>query len=89
MLANHSLSIEFNNKKKYIYIIYEGNENFNPDALSPVEVFKLDFDGNLLCNYKLDRHISTVSVDSEEKYLYGTSRSSITGEGTLVRYNLK
>lgn len=73
---------------KHIYIIYEGNRRFDPANLSPVEVFKLDLNGNLLCNYQLDRYIFTVSVDSNEEYLYGTSRESLAGESTLVRYKL-
>lgn len=73
---------------KHIYLIYEGNENYNPDHLEPVEIFKLDFDGNLLCNYKLDRYLYTISIDKAEKYLYGSSRNAIQDETFFVRYKL-
>jgi hypothetical protein len=75
---------------KHIYVIYEGagKGNFNPKDLQPIEVLKFDWDGNLICVYNLDHFVYAISVDSEEKYLYCTTRLSIEGEAHLVRYKL-
>ncbi len=75
---------------KYIYIIYEGINGgiYNIEDLQPVEVFKFDWNGNLICNYMLDRHVSTLSVDSHEKYLYCTSRKSFKDTPQFIRYKL-
>jgi hypothetical protein len=58
------------------------------DNLSPVEVFKLDMNGNLLVDYKLDRYINSISVDSSETYLYGGVRTSLMDPPELVRYKI-
>lgn len=75
---------------KHVYIIYEGlnGGEYNIENLQPVEVFKFDWDGNLLCNYKLDRYVTTLSVDSKEKYLYCTSRKSFKDTAQFIRYKL-
>lgn len=73
---------------KHIYLVYEGEEHFNLEAMNPVEVFKLDFRGNLLCRYQTDRHLYSISVDSKEEYLYGIVRSSVTEEAAFVRYKI-
>ena len=74
---------------KYIYLIYAGTDSYDIDNLQPVEIFKLDYDGNLLCNYKLDRFVLTLSVDSKEEYFYCTTRKSVQGdEAHFIRYKL-
>jgi hypothetical protein len=75
---------------KYIYVIYEGVNGvaFNPEDLQPVEVFRFDPEGNLVCSYKLDRFIYTVSVDSKDRYLYCTARTSAMDEAHFLRYRL-
>lgn len=73
---------------KHIYLVYEGNKHFDPTNLSPVEIFKLDFEGNLLCDYKLDRYVYSISIDSSEKYLYCASRKSVKETPTLLKYKL-
>jgi len=73
---------------KHIYVIYIGSKDYDMRKLEPVEVFKFDFEGNFICDYKLDRHIYTISVDRKEEYLYGTSRSSVESEAVLVKYKL-
>jgi hypothetical protein len=73
---------------KHIYAIYYGDANFDNKNMKPVEVFKFDFDGNLICDYKLDKTLIKISVDSKEEYLYGTERSSIDKEASFVRYKL-
>lgn len=53
--TNYTMTDEF------IYLIYHGTTSFDPLNHTPVEVFKLDFDGNPICRYKLDRYIYTTS----------------------------
>lgn len=73
---------------KHIYLVYQGTKSFNPKELPAVEVFKLDLDGSLLCNYKFDRHVYSISIDSKEKYLYGASRKSVEDPPVILRYEL-
>jgi hypothetical protein len=76
---------------KYIYVIYEGvnGSAFDPDDLpQSTEVFRFDPEGNLVCSYTLDRFIYTVSVDSSDRYLYCTARTSATEEAHFLRYRL-
>ena len=73
---------------KHIYVVYQGTKSFNPQELPAVEIFKLDFDGNLLCNYKFDRYVYSVSVDSKERYMYVASRKSVDEPPVILRYEL-
>lgn len=73
---------------KFIYLVYEGNEHFEPMELSPVEMFKFDFDGNILCNYKFDRYVYSISVDNNDSYLYCASRKNMQEPPTILRYKL-
>lgn len=75
-----------NNSIYLIYLGLNGIDN-NIDYRKPVEVFKLDWNGNLIKRYVLDRYIFRISVSSDEKYLYGASLNSI-GEPILVRYTI-
>jgi len=75
--------------------IYEGVNGVVVDWNSPpvfprkVEVFKFDFDGNLLKDYLLDRYVYTLSIDGKEEYMYCTARNSYDEEPYLIRYKLK
>ena len=75
---------------KHVYILYQGINGVVDDTenLKPVEVFKFDWDGNLLCNYKLDRFVYTLSVDSKEEYLYCSTFKSPKDIREFVRYKL-
>lgn len=73
---------------KHIYIIYEGNQHFNPENLQPVEVFKFDFEGNPIADYKLDHYVYSISVDKNEKFLYCSSRSTVMEPAKLLKYKL-
>lgn len=74
--------------KHSIYLVYEGTKHFNPQALSPVEIFKLDYDGNLICNYKLDRYVYSISVNDAEDLLYCASRSTVMEPPVILKYKL-
>ena len=74
---------------EHIYIVYVGTDSYQIDNLPSVEIFKLDWDGNMLCNYKLDRFLYSISVDSKEEYLYGTSRKSFYEDPQFIRYTIK
>ena len=73
---------------KHIYLVYEGNKHFDMKNLSPVEIFKLDFDGNLLCNYKLDRYVYSISINRKEDTLYCASRPSVMEPPVILKYKL-
>lgn len=73
---------------KSIYLVYEGTKHFDPQNLSPVEIFKLDHAGNLLCNYKLDRYVYSISVNRAEDILYCASRTSVMEPPVILKYRL-
>ena len=73
---------------KHLYLVYEGNKKYDPEALTPVEIFKLDYQGNLVCRYQLDRNVYSISVDSSEEHLYCASRESVKEPPTLLKYTL-
>ena len=73
---------------KHIYLVYEGTEKFDPMNLSRAEVFKLDYNGNLLCNYKFDRNIRSISVDKAERYLFCASRQNMQDPPVILKYKL-
>lgn len=73
---------------QYIYLLYEGTEHFNPMELSPVEVFKFDFSGHPLCNYKFDRYIYSISVNRDNTYLYCAARKNVKEPPVLLKYKL-
>ena len=74
--------------QEHVYLIYSGETHYSPEALQPVDVFKLKYDGTLECVYHLDKHLLTISVDSKEEYLYGTARDALDGYSVFVRYKL-
>lgn len=73
---------------KHLYLVYVGDEHFNPEEMGPVEIFKLDYEGNLLCRYLLDRYVYSISVDASDKYLYAASRESVKELPVLLKYTL-
>lgn len=75
---------------KALYIIYIGlnGGKYDPENLQPVEVFKFDLKGNPVCDYKLDRFVYKISIDSKEEYLYATTRKSFKDAAEFVRYKL-
>jgi|GEM_PF-2840159 len=74
----------------YIYHIYRGRYDFIPNSTKrqPVEIFKLDWEGNLVENFILDRFIYTISITGDGKIFYGTSYNSF-GDPILVRFNIE
>ena len=73
---------------KHIYLLYEGTEHFDPIQLSPVEMFKLDYKGNLLCRYQFDRYVYSISVDRSEQHLYCASRKTLEEPPVVLKYAL-
>jgi hypothetical protein len=75
-----------------VFIIYLGANGIpnNQEFRKPVEIFKLSWGGELLCRYQLDRFIYSISLDSNEKFLYGTTDNPLIDEyPQIVRYTLK
>ena len=77
--------------KNHVYLVYEGTNGtpYRMDNLKHVEIFKLDWNGNLLCNYQLDKHAFAISVDVKEEYLYACCFDSYEGEIEFIKYELK
>ena len=73
---------------KFVYLIYNGTDSYDPSKLTPVEVFKFDFEGNPISRYKLDRYLYSISIDTKNGYLYGTSKISYEESRVLIRYKL-
>lgn len=73
---------------KHVYLLYEGTEHFDPMNLTPTEVFKLDYSGNLVACYQFDRYVYSISVDSKEDYLYCASRKNVQEPPVLLKYKL-
>lgn len=75
---------------KHIYLLYLAIHDvpYKSNNLPPVEVFKLSWEGELLAVYKLNRYVYSISIDSEEKYLYGTSCNSYEDMPDFVKYKL-
>lgn len=83
--------VAYTTTDKHVYLVYEGTNGtpYRVHDLKPVEVFKLDWEGNLLLRYQLDRYIRTVSIDSQERHLYATSYSSHGDPTVFIKYTLK
>ncbi|WP_455672075.1 BF3164 family lipoprotein [Phocaeicola sp.] len=83
--------VAYTTTPNYVYLVYEGTNGtpYRTNNLKNVEVFKLDWEGNLISNYQLDKHIYTISIDSQDKYLYATSCNSYEGDIKFIRYKLK
>ena len=72
-----------------LYLVYVGSDHSEEGHLPPVEIFKLDFDGNLLCRYQADQYLYSISIDKDEKYLYAMGRASAQEEARLWKYELE
>ncbi len=74
----------------YIYLSYIGLNQ--PDALSiekPIEVFKIDWEGNLIALFELDKFIYNISISKDERYIYGTAAEKFGDYPQLVRYKIR
>lgn len=76
---------------EHIYLAYEGTNGtpYKTSNLKNVEIFKIDWDGNLLCNYILDKHAFSISVDEKEEYIYACCYDSYDGEIELLKYSMQ
>jgi hypothetical protein len=78
---------------EHIFALYQGYSEDRASIDPSTEVHKFGWDGNLLHRYILSREpgmsFSTISVDSEEKYMYSTLSRSREGKlPQLVRFRL-
>lgn len=73
---------------KHIYLVYEGNKHSDLKELKPIEIFKFDFNGSFICDYKLDRYVYSISIDKSEKFLYCASRKSVMEPPVILKYML-
>lgn len=81
---------------KYIYLLYANNQDYRVEDSSTYtksEVLKLDFKGNLVSCYQLDRSVSCISVDTKDSNLYGLWKDKDAieqySQAELVRYSLE
>ena len=71
-----------------------GNQNCKgkrelPDrVLDKSEIYKLSWEGELLCRYILDSYVYAFSMDSEGKYFYCTVKENRQLDPKFVYYEL-
>lgn len=76
--------------KNFVYLLYKAVNGEHPsETYQKVEVFKFDWNGNILCNYKLDMYAYTISVDTEDRNLYASCVDDKTGETIIMKYELR
>lgn len=85
----YSSYIDYYLTGQHLYLVYVGSDHSEEGHLPPVEIFKLDFDGNLLCRYQADQYLYSISIDKDEKYLYAMGRASAQEEARLWKYELE
>ena len=77
----------------YVYLLL-GNQKYKSeipksDVISDKsEIYKLSWEGKLLCRYILDRYVYAFSMDSQEKYFYCTVDENRQLDPKFVRYEL-
>ncbi len=70
-----------------VYCVYSGAiSNKEPYELQS-ELFVLNWDGEIIKSYHLDKYLMTISVNSGEDTLYGTTKDSM-GDNYMVKYAL-
>jgi len=74
-----------------VYIVYDNinGEKYDLLNLKPVEIFQFDLSGNPICEYKVDRFLDSICIDSKEEYLYATTRKSSSETPEFIRYKTK
>lgn len=73
---------------KHVYMVYEGKNSFDEKHLNPVQIAKFDLEGNFISSYQTDRYIYSISIDKNEEYLYGATKTSILSQTEFVRFKL-
>lgn len=73
---------------QHVYLVYEENDCFDGEHLKPVKIAKFDLKGNFICSYRTDRYIYSISVDKDEKYLYGATKTSTRSQAEFVRFKI-
>lgn len=73
---------------RYIYLSYVGTDTFDEEKPMGVHVLRFDYDGRRVCDYVLDERITSISVDSDDRYLYGLHKTS-EHKTELWKYKLK
>ena len=76
----------------YIYLLYVGingiNSSSTPIDKNPVEIWRIDWNGNLLERIKTDVFLTNISIDQNAKAIYGTTWNSSGAPPKLIRLNL-
>lgn len=77
----------------HIYLLYVGADGINTSSVPldnrPTEIFKIDWDGQLLKKFQTDVFLTNISIDNSENFLYGTTWSSDGSPAKLIRIALK
>jgi hypothetical protein len=76
--------------KNAVYMIYLGHNGISGDGKieKPVEIFKIDWSGKLLCRYKLDKYVYAFSIDKNEENIYATATDKFGNYPLLLKYKL-
>jgi len=75
--------------KQYVYLLYENkNGTTIPPKPVPSEIFKFNWNGKPICNYKLDRQAYEISIDSKEHFLLAICMDK-SNNLQVVKFDLK
>lgn len=76
---------------EYIYLIYGGINGIDASEnyCRPTEIFMINWEGELLRHYLLDKFVYTITLDSSERFLFGTTCESFDEIPKLIKYQLK
>lgn len=73
----------------YIYLLYSGAERSQglDSYLSGYRVLKYDWDGTPISQYNLDKDVTMISVDEQDRFIIGINRNEESGP-ILLKYEI-
>lgn len=74
----------------YIYMIYSGRtqDEFGTEYVAGNNILVYDWNGNPVVNFKTDRYLHRMTLDSNNLIIYGFCINSVTGEPEIVTCQL-
>ena len=79
--------IEVQMTDNYVYCVYLGLSDERSEIQDPSEVYVFDYDLNLAAAFRLDRAVSKIAVDRDDRFFAGTTDDG-TGLTDIVKYDL-
>ena len=78
--------------REHIYLLYTGikpkKSGMAPIDSKPVEIFKIDWDGNLLSRFTTNTFLTNISINQNETTLYGTTWDNEGNPPKLVQFEI-